>query len=233
MVQLSWSGAVQLPQGKIFEVRLSTLTSDLDGAQQITEGGGFNKVVGYFKSLTDVTVWVRANLPSDAQNFEHFIDLDILLAEFENQEWAVSKYEINMFMLIEWSAWWSSRWWWRCFKGPLQRTGFHPMRKIIFLIRQLPNSGIMVTVRGEFCPEPKRVSSAMKRQPVNHLIMSLYTMHKQDLCTTIWSPKLLISSRNCPRWWIICIIGFSWSALVLKVPTKRQGTRTEILWQLL
>ena len=53
---------------------------------QLTEGGRFNIVVGYFKSLTDVTVWVQANLPSDAQNFEHFIDLDILLAEFENHE---------------------------------------------------------------------------------------------------------------------------------------------------
>ena len=33
-----------------------------------------------FKSLTDVTVWVRENLPSDAPKFEHFIDLYILLA---------------------------------------------------------------------------------------------------------------------------------------------------------
>ena len=48
--------------------------------QNITEGGGFNKVFVYFKSLTDVTVWVRANLPSDDPTFEHFIDLDILLA---------------------------------------------------------------------------------------------------------------------------------------------------------
>ena len=37
-------------------------------------------MVGYFKSLTDVTFWVRSNLPSDAPKFEHFIDLDILLA---------------------------------------------------------------------------------------------------------------------------------------------------------
>ena len=37
-------------------------------------------MVGEFKSLTDVTVWVRANLPSDAPKFEHFIDLYILLA---------------------------------------------------------------------------------------------------------------------------------------------------------
>ena len=44
------------------------------------EGGGFNKVVRYFKFLTDVTFWVRANLPLDAQKSEHFIDLDILLA---------------------------------------------------------------------------------------------------------------------------------------------------------
>ena len=48
--------------------------------RQITEGGGVNTAVGYFKSLTDVTVWVRENLPLDAQKIEKFIDLDILLA---------------------------------------------------------------------------------------------------------------------------------------------------------
>ena len=48
--------------------------------RQLTEGGGFNIVVGNFNSLTDVTVWVRENLPLDAPKFEHFIDLDILLA---------------------------------------------------------------------------------------------------------------------------------------------------------
>ena len=37
-------------------------------------------MVGGFKSLTGVTFWVRANLPSDAPKFEHFIDLYILLA---------------------------------------------------------------------------------------------------------------------------------------------------------
>ena len=37
-------------------------------------------MVGTFKSLTDVTVWLRENLLSDAPKFEHFIDLDILLA---------------------------------------------------------------------------------------------------------------------------------------------------------
>ena len=62
-----------------FEVQLYTLTPELDGVRQLTEGGGFNTVVEYFKSLTDVTVWVRANLPSNAPKFEHFIDLDILL----------------------------------------------------------------------------------------------------------------------------------------------------------
>ena len=55
-----------------FEVRLSTLTAELDEFRQITEGGGFNTVVGYFKSLTDVTVWVRANFPLDAPKVEHF-----------------------------------------------------------------------------------------------------------------------------------------------------------------
>ena len=63
-----------------FEVRISTLKEELDGVRQLTEGGGFNTVVGEFKSLTDVTVWVRANIPSDGPKFEHFIDLDILLA---------------------------------------------------------------------------------------------------------------------------------------------------------
>ena len=63
-----------------FEVRLSTLTAELDGVQKLTEGGGFNTVVVDFKSLADVTVWVQANFPSDTPKFEHFIDLDILLA---------------------------------------------------------------------------------------------------------------------------------------------------------
>ena len=63
-----------------FEVRLSILTEEFDGVRQLTKGGGFNAVVGDFKSLTDVTFWVRANLPSDTTIFEHFIDLDILLA---------------------------------------------------------------------------------------------------------------------------------------------------------
>ena len=34
-----------------------------------------------FKSLTDVTVWVRAKLPSYAPKFEHFINLSILYTE--------------------------------------------------------------------------------------------------------------------------------------------------------
>ena len=63
-----------------FEVRILTLTSELDGVRHLTEGGGFNAVVGYCKSLTGVNVWVRANLPSDAPKFEHFIGLEILLA---------------------------------------------------------------------------------------------------------------------------------------------------------
>ena len=63
-----------------FNVQLSTLIVELDGVRQLMEGGGFNIVVGDFKPLDDVTVWVRADLPSDAPKFEHFIDLDILLA---------------------------------------------------------------------------------------------------------------------------------------------------------
>ena len=46
-----------------FDDHLSTLAAELDQVRQITEGGGFNTVVGDFKSLTDVTVWVRANIP--------------------------------------------------------------------------------------------------------------------------------------------------------------------------
>ena len=46
-----------------FDVQLLTIAADLDGVRQLTEGGVFNTVVGYFKYLTDVTVWVRANLP--------------------------------------------------------------------------------------------------------------------------------------------------------------------------
>ena len=63
-----------------FDVQILTLAAELDGVRQLTEGFGFNTLVGNFKSLTDVTVWVRANLPSDAPKFEHFIDLYILLA---------------------------------------------------------------------------------------------------------------------------------------------------------
>ena len=53
-------------------------------------------MVGGFKSLTGVTFWVRANLPSYAPKCVHFIELDILLAgiqqrgvtseEFRNKE---------------------------------------------------------------------------------------------------------------------------------------------------
>ena len=41
-----------------FYVQLSKLAADLDGVRKLTEGGGFNTVVGDFKSLTGVTVWV-------------------------------------------------------------------------------------------------------------------------------------------------------------------------------
>ena len=63
-----------------FDVQLLTLAEELDGVRQLTEGGGFNTVVGEFKYLTDVTVWVRANILSDAPRFKHSIDLEILLA---------------------------------------------------------------------------------------------------------------------------------------------------------
>ena len=49
-----------------FDVHISTLSADSDAVRQLTEGGGFNILVGDFKSLTNVTVWVRANIPSDA-----------------------------------------------------------------------------------------------------------------------------------------------------------------------
>ena len=41
-----------------FCVQLLILAADLGGVRQLTEAGGFNTVVGDFKSLTDVTVWV-------------------------------------------------------------------------------------------------------------------------------------------------------------------------------
>ena len=37
-------------------------------------------MVGDLKYLNDVTVLAQANLPSYAPKFEHFIDLDIVLA---------------------------------------------------------------------------------------------------------------------------------------------------------
>ena len=46
-----------------FYVQLLTLAEKLDVVRQLTEGGGFNTVVGVFKSLTDVTVLVRADIP--------------------------------------------------------------------------------------------------------------------------------------------------------------------------
>ena len=63
-----------------FYVQLSTLPAELYGLWQLTEGGGLNTMVGDFKSLNDVTVWVQANLPSYAPKFYYCIDLNILLA---------------------------------------------------------------------------------------------------------------------------------------------------------
>ena len=87
MYHISENGTSRLVKGSStssprddFEVHLSTLTADLDGVWQLMEGGVFSTAVGYFKSLTDVTVWLRANIPSYAPRFEHFIDLDIILA---------------------------------------------------------------------------------------------------------------------------------------------------------
>ena len=62
-----------------FDVQFSTLAAEFDGMRKLTEGGGFNTVVGDFKSLNYVTFWVRANIPSDVPKYEHFVDLDILL----------------------------------------------------------------------------------------------------------------------------------------------------------
>ena len=70
----------KIPPSNELDVNILTLSAELDGVRQLTEGGGFNTVVGDFKSLTDVTVWLQANLPSDAPKFEYFIDLNILLA---------------------------------------------------------------------------------------------------------------------------------------------------------
>ena len=76
MHHLSQNGTAQLIKDSsasaprdYFEVRLSTLKAELDGVRQLTEGGVFNTVVGYFKSLNDFTVWVRENLPSYAPRF--------------------------------------------------------------------------------------------------------------------------------------------------------------------
>ena len=87
MHHLYQNGTSQLINGSLtsaprddFEVRLSALTAELVLVRQLTERGGFNKVVGDFKSLTDFTFGVQVNLPSDAPKFEHFIDLEILLA---------------------------------------------------------------------------------------------------------------------------------------------------------
>ena len=63
-----------------FEVWVFTLTSDLGGVRHLTEGGGCNTVVGDFKSLTGVTIWVQPNIPSDTPESEHSIDLGVLLA---------------------------------------------------------------------------------------------------------------------------------------------------------
>ena len=86
MYHLSQNGTARLIKGSStsaprddFEVRISTLTVELYGVRKLTEGGGFNTVVEDFNSLTDVNVWVQANLPSDATKFEQFIYLDILL----------------------------------------------------------------------------------------------------------------------------------------------------------
>ena len=62
-----------------FYAQISTLAAELDGVSQLAEGEGFDTVDGNFKSMADITVWVRTNIPSDAPKVDHFIDLDILL----------------------------------------------------------------------------------------------------------------------------------------------------------
>ena len=69
-----------IPQRDTFVVWILTLAAELDGMWEIMEGRVFNKMVGYFKSLTGFSVWVQANIPSDAPKFDHFIYLDIILA---------------------------------------------------------------------------------------------------------------------------------------------------------
>ena len=65
MHHISQNGTAQFIKGSSnnalrdnFEVWFYTLTTQFDGVRQLTEGGVFNKVVGYFKSLTYVTIWV-------------------------------------------------------------------------------------------------------------------------------------------------------------------------------
>ena len=79
MHHMSQNGTAQLIGGSLtdapmddLKARLSTLTAELDGVRQLTQGGGFNTsvgdvksltVVGHLKSLTYFNIWVRANLP--------------------------------------------------------------------------------------------------------------------------------------------------------------------------
>ena len=87
-----------------FDVQLLTLAAELDGVRQLTEGSGYNTVVCDFKSLTDVTVWVQANIPSDAPRFDHFIDFYILLAGIQQTGESCSKvviFEKILFSLDE------------------------------------------------------------------------------------------------------------------------------------
>ena len=87
MHHLSQNGTAQLIRGNLtnwprydFELQLSTFTEELYSVRYLTEGGGFNTIMGDFKFFTDVTVWVQEKLASNTPNFEHFIDFDIFLA---------------------------------------------------------------------------------------------------------------------------------------------------------
>ena len=112
------------------------------------------------------------------------------------QEWAVKRYRTSNFTLIEWSARQRNMWRWCHLKGHIHKNWVCLMKTITFLRWQLPNSGIMVTARGEFCLALKSALSAMKGQLVHHLIMTLHTMHKIDFYTMTCSPKTLFFLRT-------------------------------------
>ena len=69
-----------------FDVQISKLAVVLDGVRQLMEGGGFNAVVGYFKSLTDVAIWGDQIVPQMLQNLSTSLIWTSYCQEFDRQE---------------------------------------------------------------------------------------------------------------------------------------------------